>query len=134
MNKTTFRSVHSPLIPALNKNKNSSTNSANQFSISFSNQLNQEIQKRSQSQPLSFSKHASIRMGQRNISIDGETQKKIEEKLLEAKNKGVNDSLVLIHNAAFIINAKNNTVITAMDRNEAASQIFTNINGTILID
>ncbi|WP_108669686.1 TIGR02530 family flagellar biosynthesis protein [Peribacillus acanthi] len=133
MNKTTFSSVHSPIIP-LHKHKSNIPNQTGQIGISFSNQLNQEIQKRSQPQPLSFSKHASMRMDQRNISIDVEMQKKIEEKLLQAKNKGVNDSLVLLHNAALIINAKNNTVITAMDRKEAASQIFTNINGTILID
>ncbi|WP_163101511.1 TIGR02530 family flagellar biosynthesis protein [Peribacillus alkalitolerans] len=133
MNKTTFRSVHSPIIP-LHKNKSNSPKPTGQIGISFSNQLNQEIQKQVQQKPLTFSKHATIRMDQRNISIDVEMQRKIEEKLLEAKNKGVNDSLVLLHNAALIINAKNNTVITAMDRNEAASQIFTNINGTILID
>lgn len=33
-----------------------------------------------------------------------------------------------------IVSAKNNTVITAMDRKEAQTQIFTNINGTIILD
>ena len=37
---------------------------------------------------------------------------------------GVNESLVLLKDAALIVSAKNNTVITAMDRNEAA---YTNI-------
>jgi flagellar operon protein len=52
----------------------------------------------------------------------------------EARKMGVNDSLVLLTDAALIISAKNNTVITAMGREEASSQIFTNINGTILMD
>ena len=47
---------------------------------------------------------------------------------------GVTDSLVLTKEAALVVSAKNNTVITAMGRDEASSQIFTNINGTILID
>ncbi|PJH69376.1 flagellar protein, partial [Salmonella enterica subsp. enterica serovar Typhimurium] len=33
-----------------------------------------------------------------------------------------------------IVNAKNNTVVTAMDKQEATSRIFTNINATILMD
>ena len=47
---------------------------------------------------------------------------------------GVKESLVLVDDAALIVSAKNNTVITAMNRAEATAQIFTNINGTILMD
>ena len=35
--------------------------------------------------------------------------------------------------AAFIVSAKNATVITAMDRTEAKDQLFTNIDGTIVL-
>ena len=73
-------------------------------------------------------------MAQRNIDIDAVTWSKIESKIQQAKKMGVTDSLVLTDNAALVVSAKNNTVITAMDRAEASSQIFTNINGTILID
>lgn len=82
---------------------------------------------------LKISKHAEKRLDERNIKIDQELWNKIEQKVNEAKGKGVSDSLVVTDQAALIISAKNNTVITAMDRNEASSQIFTNINGTILI-
>ena len=58
----------------------------------------------------------------------------ISEKVIEAKKLGVKESLVLLDDAALIVSAKNQTVITAMDRNEATSQIFTNINGTIVMD
>lgn len=83
---------------------------------------------------LKISKHAKHRIEERNISIDSSQWKKIEEKITKAKSMGVNDSLVLMEHAALIVNAKNNTVITAMDRHEAESQIFTNINGTILLN
>ncbi|PEZ81367.1 hypothetical protein CN380_10640 [Bacillus sp. AFS017274] len=33
-----------------------------------------------------------------------------------------------------LVSTKNNKVITVMDRDEATSQIFTNINGTIILD
>ncbi|XJZ28503.1 TIGR02530 family flagellar biosynthesis protein [Bacillota bacterium Lsc_1132] len=83
---------------------------------------------------LVVSKHAMERLEQRNIQISGDCWAKIEEKVSEAKKMGVNDSLVLIQDAALIVSAKNNTVITALDRGEASSQIFTNINGTIVLE
>lgn len=82
---------------------------------------------------LKISKHAEKRLNERNIKIDQELWQRIEQKVNEAKVKGVHDSLVVTDQAALIVSAKNNTVITAMDRAEASSQIFTNINGTILI-
>ncbi|RFU71291.1 flagellar protein [Peribacillus saganii] len=83
---------------------------------------------------LTVSKHAQMRLDQRNITIDNERWARVEEKIGEARKMGVTDSLVLLQDAALIVSAKNNTVITAMDRDEASSQIFTNINGTILLD
>ena len=82
---------------------------------------------------LNISKHAQNRMHERNIQISETEWKKIGEKLEEAKRMGVNESLVLLNNAALIASAKNQTVITALDRKEAGSQIFTNIKGTIII-
>lgn len=82
---------------------------------------------------LTISKHAKQRLQQRNIEISSDHWQKINAKVDEAKQMGVNESLVLLDNAALIVSAKNKTVITALDRNEAQSQIFTNINGTIII-
>jgi flagellar operon protein len=83
---------------------------------------------------LTVSKHAKLRLMQRNIHITQNDWEVIGEKIKEAKQMGVKESLVLLNNAALIVSAKNQTVITAMDRNEASSQIFTNIDGTIIID
>ena len=83
---------------------------------------------------IKISKHAEQRIQQRNLQINEQQWSQLEEKLAEAKQKGLNDSLVLMDQAALIVNAKNNTVITAMDRSEASSQIFTNINGAIILD
>lgn len=82
---------------------------------------------------LKLSKHASERLAERNISISEVEWSNIAARVDEAKAKGVKDSLVLMDQAALIVSAKNGTVITAMDRNEAKSQIFTNIDGTIVL-
>ncbi|MBP1968096.1 flagellar operon protein [Virgibacillus natechei] len=88
----------------------------------------------SEQQNLKVSKHAKQRMDERNIQLNDTQWSAITEKMGEAKGKGVTDSLVLTNEAALLVSTKNNTVVTAMDREEATSKIFTNINGTILIN
>lgn len=85
-------------------------------------------------QQLKVSKHASERIRERNIEISDALWRTIGEKVQEARQKGVTDSLVVLNDATLLVSAKNNTVVTAMNREEAGSRIFTNINGTILID
>lgn len=88
----------------------------------------------STNEKLTISKHAQMRMDQRKIVIEQQTWDKIADKANEAKKMGVTESLIIIDNAALVISTKNNKVITVVDREEASSQIFTNINGTILLD
>jgi flagellar operon protein len=83
---------------------------------------------------LKISKHAEKRLHDRGIIIDQQKWSQISLKVQEAKAKGVHESLVVLRDAALVVSARNNTVITALDRDEAKTQIFTNINGTILID
>jgi flagellar operon protein len=85
------------------------------------------------SEPIKLSKHASDRMDMRDIQISSEEWETITQKVHEAKQKGVKQPLVLLDQAALIVSAKNNTVITAMDRIEAKEQLFTNIDGTIVL-
>ena len=98
----------------------------------FSQHFNEAL--KGNSIELTLSKHAKVRMEQRGIKIDPPLWDKIANKVNEAKQKGINDSLVITKNAAFIVNAKNQTVITAKDTNEASSQIFTNISGAIIVE
>lgn len=83
---------------------------------------------------LKVSKHAHQRLAERNIHITDAEWQLVSEKVSEARSKGVNDSLVLMDQAALIVSAKNATVITAMDRREAKDQLFTNIDGTIVLN
>lgn len=125
MDKTVFRPLSNSSIQLTN------TRLKPQIQQGFAKHLQNAVETK---EGLSISKHAQKRLSQRNIDIDPMTWAKIEAKVKEAKKMGVIDSLVITTDAALVISAKNNIVITAMGRDEAASQIFTNINGTILMD
>lgn len=84
-------------------------------------------------EPLKISKHASERMQLRDISISDQEWNVITEKVSEAKQKGVKQPLVILDQATLIVSAANHTVITALDRHEAKEQLFTNIDGTIVL-
>lgn len=128
MDKASFRPIQS--LP-VSRNSQKPVKASQLAQTPFSLQLQSAIQSKSK---LTISKHASERLQQRGIEISTERWNRIEEKVKQAKDKGVNDSLVLLKDAALIVSAKNNTVITAMGRQEAEDQIFTNINGTIVMD
>ncbi|KAF0820376.1 MULTISPECIES: TIGR02530 family flagellar biosynthesis protein [unclassified Cytobacillus] len=128
MDKLIYRPIHTqPVITPKGNAVQTSKQSKNPFSAHLQTALQTESN-------LIVSKHAQQRLQQRGIQISGERWGQIEEKVREAKQMGVKDSLVLLEEAALIVSAKNNTVITAMDRKEAQTQIFTNINGTIILD
>jgi len=93
----------------------------------------EHLNKATQSAELKISKHAKERLAERGISITDVEWAHITDKVNEAKSKGIKDSLVLMDQAALIVSAKNNTVITAMNRMEAKGQLFTNIDGTIVL-
>jgi len=82
---------------------------------------------------LKLSKHATERMQERNIEISSSEWENVQQKVSEALQKGVKQPLVVLDHAALVISAKNSTVITVVDRDEMKSQIFTNIDGTIVL-
>ncbi|MET1247889.1 TIGR02530 family flagellar biosynthesis protein [Sporolactobacillus sp. STCC-11] len=98
--------------------------------LSFSQNLKNECD----SLPVKLSKHARERMDVRNIHISQTEWQLIHTKMQEAKKMGINDSLVLTKDAALVVNTSNQTVITAMGIDEARTRIFSNINGTIVIN
>lgn len=94
----------------------------------------QHLQEATVKTELKVSKHANQRLAERNIHISEAEWQLVSEKVSDARSKGVNDSLVLMDQAALIVSAKNATVITAMNRTEAKNQLFTNIDGTIVLN
>ncbi|UOQ47872.1 flagellar protein [Gracilibacillus caseinilyticus] len=117
-----IHAFHPTILPGTKKNT-PSTSSA----VPFKDVLSQQ-------HSIQISKHAQQRMQSRNIEVTNEQWTKIESKLQEASQKGVKESLVITDQAAFVVNANNKTVITAMEIAELKSKIFTNITGTIIME
>lgn len=77
-----------------------------------------------------FSKHASKRLETRQIDMTEEQRIRLQDATNQAREKGMRESLVMVDNLAFIVNVKNNTVITAV--NDTKKAVFTNIDGAII--
>jgi flagellar operon protein len=84
-------------------------------------------------EPLKFSAHATQRLRDRNIRLDPQTLGRISDAIDKADSKGVQDTLVLTGEAALIVSVKNRTVITAMDRGALTGNVFTNIDGAVIV-
>lgn len=82
---------------------------------------------------LKFSKHAAARLLSRNISLSEEQSVRLENGVQQAREKGISESLVLVDSLAFIVNVPNQTVVTAMDQTETKSNVFTNIDGAVIM-
>lgn len=84
-------------------------------------------------EPLKFSKHAANRLADRNIELTTEQMDRLAMGTQKAGVKGIKDSLVMVDNLAFIVNIPNKTVVTAMDQAQAEENIFTNIDGAVIV-
>ncbi|MBE5916125.1 MAG: flagellar protein [Pseudobutyrivibrio ruminis] len=97
---------------------------------SFEDIFKQKLESTSE---LKFSKHATQRLDDRNITLSEEQSLRLEEGVQKAQAKGITDSLVLVDQLAFIVNVPNQTVVTAMDQTESEENIFTNIDGAVIV-
>lgn len=85
------------------------------------------------SSEIRFSKHASNRLADRNLTLSENQLSRLSEGLKKAGEKGIRESLVMVDQLAFIVNVPSNTVITAMDQNQARENVFTNIDGAVIV-
>lgn len=82
---------------------------------------------------LKFSKHACNRLSDRGIHLTENQVERLNQGAKKAMTKGIQESLVLVDDLAFIVNIKNSTVITAMDQTETNENVFTNIDGAVIM-
>lgn len=81
---------------------------------------------------LKFSKHAAGRLSERNIELSASQMDRLNAGMQAAGEKGINESLVMVDQLAFIVNVKNQTVITALDGKDSTQNVFTNIDGAVI--
>jgi flagellar operon protein len=81
--------------------------------------------------PVQFSKHAALRLNDRNINLTGEQINRVADGIGRADQKGIRDSLVLVDDVALVVNVKSRTVITAISQMQ--ENIFTNIDGAVVV-
>ncbi len=113
------------LNPTADSKQNGKTSEA-----SFEDIFKQKLEGTSE---LKFSKHASQRLDDRNIKLSEDQSLRLEEGVQKASQKGITDSLVLVDTLAFIVNVPNQTVVTAIDQTESEENIFTNIDGAVIV-
>lgn len=102
------------------------TRQAGSFAQVLQNQL-------AQTEGVSFSKHAVQRAAQRSIDLSQQNLDRLNEGVRLAGQKGLNDTLILIDQTAFLVNVPNNKVITAVNGSDLTGNVFTNIDGTVII-
>ncbi|MBU3176403.1 flagellar biosynthesis protein [Clostridium estertheticum] len=96
----------------------------------FNNILDKQIKKE---ECFTISSHAAQRLNSRNINLDEDDRKKINEGINMADSKGAKQSLILYKDMALITSIKNRTVITAMDKNQSTGNVITNIDSVVMI-
>ncbi len=82
---------------------------------------------------VNFSRHAMNRVMERDIDLSVDNLERLNEGIRLAGEKGLDDTLILLDEAAFIVSVKNNTVITTVNKDEMTGNVFTNIDGTVVI-
>jgi flagellar operon protein len=123
-NYTSIEQMRGKLLQNSSKTENSQSAGDVSFQDIFQKKQEQAVEN------LKFSKHANARLSSRNINLSAEQIARLERGTTKAREKGIQESLVMVDNLAFIVNVKNNTVITAV--NDMTDSIFTNIDGAVI--
>ncbi len=118
-----------PMLPAADTHKPATAKPSGQnIQVPFQNILKQELSQ------VKFSQHAKDRLEQRNIKLDDEQIKRLQDAVEKAAQKGARESLVLMDSQlAFVVSVRNRTVITAMDGASIKDNVFTNIDSAVFM-
>jgi len=82
---------------------------------------------------INFSKHAMSRAQERGIELTPALMEQLAGSVEKAQEKGAKNILAFNATQAFIINVPFGRVITTMNQDEMKENIFTNIDGAVLL-
>ena len=127
-----FRIVDGKAYPVGNFQSVNTENSLNQNKIksnnSFKDILDKTIEK---NRGYTLSKHAAERL--RDINFNSKDMDAIERGFKIAEDKGSKNSVMIYKDVALIASIENKTVITAIPKDRAKENIFTNIDSVVIL-
>ena len=110
--------------------QSASPQAANENTPSFKELLRQNL---NAAGGVEFSKHAANRVAERSIPLDTQRLERLNAGVKMAQEKGLDDALILIDRTAFIVSAQHNKVITTLGESDLTGNVFTNIDGTVIV-
>jgi flagellar operon protein len=96
--------------------------------LSFRDALSAAADERS----LHISEHAMRRVEQRQIPLAGEQLDRLSGALDQLSQRGSRQSLVMLDQYAYVVNAPSRTVVTAVDSNQSKDKVFTQIDSVVI--
>lgn len=130
--KQNYSAFISPVYPQRSVgNKPEAAGKTGEPEVSFSRMLQDSIRKTNAG--ITFSKHAIRRLDDRHIEVSPQLMQKMDSAVDKAGDKGVTEALLLNGSTAFIVNVPNRTVVTTMDGGEMKENVFTNIDGAVIL-
>ena len=102
-------------------------------SSEFQSLFNEQIGNQTVNQGINLSSHAAKRINERQIDIDNGEYLKLKEAIGKLKSKGGKDSLVVTEKAAYIVDVPNNKIVTAINKESLAENVFTKIDSTLFM-
>ena len=124
-----YTKIYPRIIPGISPNRTGINHKKEGTTQGFDQILQQKLKK----QELKVSHHAQMRMDMRNIHLSKHQMEKLKGAVDKADEKGVKESLILMDDIAFVVSVKNRTVITAIDGAGIKENVFTNIDGAMVL-
>lgn len=107
---------------------------SSEFRGLFDDKIGDGAQEAGASHGIKLSMHAARRLNERNFHMDNKEFFKLKNAMEKLKSKGGQDSLIITGNAAYIVDVKNNTIVTAIDKASIKENVFTKIDSTVFVD
>ncbi len=80
-----------------------------------------------------FTQHAQDRLKSDHVTLSLSDMERIHSGIEKAAGKGAKESLLLMEDKAFIVNARDRVVITSINRERLKENVFTNIDSAVII-
>ena len=104
-----------------------------QFGAMLQREIQSSPSQTEESFSVAFSKHAKARAEERGIEVTPTLMGQLADSVERASAKGATNILAFDATRAFIINVPHGRVITTMSQEEMQENIFTNIDGAVLL-